>query len=353
MEILFFALLLGLASLMLGAVFAGTETAYYRVSKLRLKLDALDGDTTARRFLWLVNNPGFFIATLLVGHNVATYFISAAMVLFVSCLFLDATGFYVELAATLILTPIVFVYGEMFPKYICLNAPNRMLRLFSLVITIACWLFAPLAVLLWGINKLVAIILKTASETITMSLGRRELSGILVEGKNTGILSDTQRRLAEGIFNCSDRLIKDYVLPPSQLPTIITTMKPERVLDIARQFHLLTLPVYEPENHTLPIGYVRVIDLEMSVRHQLDEQSRQLSQLLQTELPIHSLVEISANHSLLTGLIILQTLRSSFGCVMSEDRRCLGFVNADKLRDELLGLKTADGRRQTAAENAA
>jgi CBS domain containing-hemolysin-like protein len=339
MELMFFALL-GLASLLLVAVFAGTETAYYRVSKLRLKLDALDGDPTARRFLWLVNNPGFFIATLLVGHNVATYIISAAMVLVVACLLPNATGIHVEIAATLILTPIVFIYGEMFPKYICLNAPNKMFRILSPIIIIACWLFLPIAVMLWGINKLIACILKTSHETITMSLGRRELSGILIEGKDTGILSDTQRRLAEGIFNCSDRLIQDYALLSSQLPAITTAMKPERVLDIARRYHLLTLPVYEPDaipaNRDLPIGYVRVIDLEMAVRHQLDEQSRQLSQLLQTELPIHSMVEISASHSVLTGLILLQTMRSSFGCVINTDRRCLGFVSGDQLRDVLL-----------------
>jgi CBS domain containing-hemolysin-like protein len=337
---LIIALLLGIASLLLVAVFAGTETAFYRVSKLRLKLDALDGDTTAQRFLWFVNNPGFFIATLLVGHNVATYIISIAMVLFIGSLLPEATGIYAELASTLILTPILFVYGEMFPKYLCLNVPNKMLRLFSPIILIACWLFLPLAVILWGLNKLLAVILGASNETVSLSLGRRELSGILIEGKDTGILSDTQRRLAEGIFNCSDRRIKDYVISPSQLPAITTDMKPECALDIARKTLWVTLPVYESDtiskDGNLPVGYVRTIDLEIAVRHQLDEQSRQLAQLLQTELPLRSAVEISAEHSLLTGLILLQTMRSSFGCVMDEHSRCLGFVHADQLRNVLL-----------------
>jgi len=335
------ALLLGITSLVLGAAFSGTETAFYRVSRLRLKLDALGGDAVAKWFLWLANNPGFFIATLLVGNNVTTYGASVAMVLFISCVLPHVAGIYVELAATLILAPILFVWGEMFPKNLALNAPNKMLRFFSPVVAIACWLFLPLTAVLWGINKIIAIILRKSGDTITMSLGRRELSGILVEGKDTGILSDTQRRLAEGIFNCSDRLIKDYILSQPQLPTITTAMKPEHVLEIIRQSHWLMLPVYEPdaipENRDLPIGYVRVIDLEIAVRHQLEEQSRQLSQLLQTELPLRSMGELSAHHSLLTGLILLQTTRSSFGCIVDKHRRCLGFVSADQLRDVLLG----------------
>ena len=336
-----FALLLGIASVALGAAFAGTETAFYRVSRLRLKLDALGGDAVAKWFLWFANNPGFCIATLLVGNNVTTYGASMAMVLFIGAVFPHVAGLYLELAATLILAPIIFVWGEMFPKNLSLNAPNKMLRFFSPIIAVACWLLLPLTAMLWGINKIIAVIIRKPDGTITLSLGRRELSGILIEGKDIGILSDTQRRLAEGIFNCSDRLIRDYATPQPQLPTITMTMKPEYVLELTRTFHCLALPVYEPDaaphNGDLPIGYVRTIDLEIAVRHQLDEQSRQLSQLLQTELPIRSVVELSARHSLLTGLILLQTMRSTFGCVVDEHRRCLGFISADQLRDVLLG----------------
>jgi CBS domain containing-hemolysin-like protein len=335
-----FALSLGVASLLLGAVYSGTETAFYRASKLRLKLDALGGDRTAKRFLWFSNNPGFFIATLLVGNNTTTYGASVAMVLFVSCVLPHTDGIYAELAATLLLTPILFVWGEMFPKCLGLNIPNRMLQVFSPIIYISCWLFLPLTAMVWGINKIVALIMKKPDDAISLTMSRRELSGILAAGNDTGILSDTQRQLAEGIFNCSDHTIKEYTLPQPALLTVTTTMTSKRALEIARQSHQLALPVYEPdaspESGDLPMGYVRTIDLEIAVRQQLDEQARQLSQLLQTELPIRSIVELSARHSLLTGLILLQTMQGSFGCVVDEHRRCLGYISADQLRDVLL-----------------
>lgn len=333
--IIFFALLLGIASLVLSAVFSGTETAFYHVSKLRLKLDALAGDVHSKRFLWLTNNPGFFIATLLIGNNSVNYGASLAMVLFIEAVLPKA-----ELAATLLLTPILFVWGEMFPKFLALHIPNRMLRFLAPVLLTVCWLFLPLTVIVWGFNILIAWILKKKDDAISLTLGRRELSGFLAVGKETGILSGTQRQLAEGIFNCSDRLLKNYTLPMPPLPTITTAMKPEFVLEVARQFQMLALPVYEseavPEKGALPIGYARTIDLEIAVRHQLDEQTRQLSQLLQTALPLRSVVELSSRHSLLTGLILLQTMQSAYGCVVDEHHRCLGFVSADQLRDVLL-----------------
>ena len=335
-----FALLLGIASLLLGTAFSGTETAFYRVSKLRLKLDTLGGDAVAKRYLWFTNNPGFFLATLLVGNNTTTYGASVAMVLFVGCVLPHADGVYAELAATLLLTPILFVWGEMFPKSLGLTIPNKTLRFFSPVILISCWLFLPLTALLWGINQFIAFVLKKTDASISLSFGYGELSRALSEGKDTGLLSDTQHRLAEGIFNCSDHLLKDYAVSQSIFTTITTASKLESVLDIARKFQLLMLPVYEPDAHSetsLPIGYVRTIDLEIAARHQLNEQARQLSQLMQTELPLRSTVELSSRHSLLTGLIILQTKQNSFGYVVDQHRRCLGFISADQLRDVLLG----------------
>jgi CBS domain containing-hemolysin-like protein len=340
-----FALSLGIASLVLGTVFSGTETAFYRVSKLRLKLDALGGDTTAKRFLWFANNPNIFITTLLLGNNITTYGASVAMVLFVGCVLPHPDGVYAELAATLILTPILFVWGEMFPKSLGLTIPNAILKFFLPLVFFFCWFFLPFTAILWGASKIIAVVLKKSDDAISLSLGRRELSDVLTEGKETGILSDTQRRLAEGIFNCSDRLIKDYTLPQPTYSKITMAMKPEYVLDIARKTRQLALPVYEADADSdsnndvdaCPIGYVRVIDLEIAVRHQLDKQAQQLSQLLQTELPIRSLVELSSRHSLLTGLILLQTMQNSFGCVVDERRRYLGLTSADQLRDVLLG----------------
>jgi CBS domain containing-hemolysin-like protein len=340
-----FAVFLGLFGLTLSASFSGTETAFYQIPKLRVKLDSLDGDRTARKILGFVNNTGLFVASILIGNNIANYAVSTAMVCFVGTILPNSTSIYAEIGSTLLLTPVLFVYGEMFPKYIGLNAPNTVLRFLTPFMTFCCFLFLPLTIILRGINRLLAAALGKPDIMISMSMGRRELTGILNEGKTSGILFETQHRLAEGIFNCSDRFVKDYAIPPHRFPKITTSMKPEEVLSIARNLDLLELPVYDNENggeiglhaeQALPIGYVRTIDLEIALRHQLDEQTRQLLQLLQTELPIRSAVECSARHSLLTGMVLLQTMQCSFGCVVNEQRRCLGFFSADQLREILL-----------------
>lgn len=335
----------------LSATFSGSETAFYRMPRIRLKLDAMTGDRSAKRLLWLVNNPGFFVATVLVGNNVANYTVSMATVLFIGSVLPKAQGIAMEIGSTLVLAPFLFVYGEMFPKYLCLRAPNRMLRFLTPILMFFLILFLPVTMLFWLLNQAIARVTGKSKELLGLTLGRQELARVLDEGQETGILFDTQRRLADGVFEVSHRLVRDWAIPAMQWPTVTTAMKPKEVLEIARQHNLNEIPVYEADlfgsdtmpvedprqTGTIPIGFVRAIDLEIAIRNQLDEQAKQLLQLLHTELPVRSTVEIAAKHTLLTGMILMQTLHGTFGCVIDEHRRCIGFVNAEQLHEVLLG----------------
>ena len=75
------AALLFLVGLFLSAFFSGTETGLYRVSRTRLVLDGLSGSRAARGIVWLLNHPAIFVATALVGNNLANYLTSLAVVM--------------------------------------------------------------------------------------------------------------------------------------------------------------------------------------------------------------------------------------------------------------------------------
>jgi CBS domain containing-hemolysin-like protein len=340
--------------MLLSASFSGAETAFYRTPRLRLKLDAISGDRTARKLLWFINRPGIFVSTLLVGNNIANYSISTATVLIVGFLLPNTHGLWIEISATIIVAPFLFVYCEMFPKYLGLYAPNKFLRLLSNLMFFFTILFLPLTLLLWGINQLVTKLLGGQQNEIRLTLGRAELSQILDEGHNTGILFEAQRKLANNIFFGSKITIDNYVLPKSNYPLITSNLKPAKVIEIAKNYNLIETPVYADENfqkneldtltgkplnenfNELPIGFVRLIDLEITNRNLMDEQTKQLAQLLQTELPIRSMVELSSRYSVLTALILMQTLNCPFGCIIDEKRANIGFIHINTLQNLLL-----------------
>ena len=71
-----FALICFFIGLALSAFFSGSETGMYRVSRIRLVLDGLSGGRVARGIIQLLNNPAIFVATTLVGNNIANYLVS-------------------------------------------------------------------------------------------------------------------------------------------------------------------------------------------------------------------------------------------------------------------------------------
>ena len=152
---------LGLAAvgLFLSAFFSGSETGFYRVTRMRLVLDALGGDLIARGLLWLTNHPSLFVATTLVGNNLANYATSLAIVMGTRSIVYGQEhghGHAAELIAPLVLAPLLFVYGELLPKNLFLHAPNRLLRKGGPLFLLFVPLFFPISALLWGLNRMLA-----------------------------------------------------------------------------------------------------------------------------------------------------------------------------------------------------
>ena len=74
-----FALLL--LGIFLSGFFSGSETGFYRASRVRIVIASLDGDRMSKALVKLINNPALFVATTLIGNNVANYVTSLAIVL--------------------------------------------------------------------------------------------------------------------------------------------------------------------------------------------------------------------------------------------------------------------------------
>src|SRR5262245_35653267 len=116
--------LLLLGAFMMIAFFSGAETGFYRISRLRLVMEAMTGDRSARILLWFANQPSVFVGPALVGATLASYLSSFAVVLITYRVFPNG-GMLASVLPPLLVTPVVFICGDLFPKNVYYNAPNR------------------------------------------------------------------------------------------------------------------------------------------------------------------------------------------------------------------------------------
>jgi len=319
--VIWIALGLAAVGLALSALFSGSETGFYRATRIRLVLDALGGDPVSRWLAWLTNHPSLFIATTLVGNNLANYLASLAIVMGTKAVF-QGDGHAAELIAPLLLAPVLFVYGELLPKHLFLGAPNPLLRLTGPLFLVFVPLFLPVSALLWAMNWVLARLVGESPETVRLTVARRELRRTLEEGHEAGILHRAQRVLAQGIFAVANKPAADYVTPLSEVARARSDMTKQQVRLLAQRLRLPIVPVERagPGGHL--IGYVRVIDLGMDSSDELG--------------PVHPLLEIPAHSTLLDAVMRMQAGAEPIAQVVDSAGRPLGILTAERLREPLL-----------------
>jgi len=317
------ALLLATLALLLTAFFSGSETGLYRATRLRLVLDAMGGNRVARGLLWLANHPTFFVATVLVGNNLATYLVSLAMVLLSQAAMPDS-GRTAELLLPLVFAPVLFVYGELVPKSFFLDAPNRLLRPAGPLLLLFAAVFAPISGVVWVFSRLLERFLRQSPQPLRMTLARRELQRLFEEGHEAELLLPVQRTLAQAIFAVAGETLRQYMTPLAQVPRAKPTMTRDEVLGLAQRYRLRTVCVEQSADDRRLVGYYRVVELAMSDCRELPRPC--------------PLLGLADRTSLLSAAIQMQSDREELAAVLDEKGATLGIVTLEQLRERLFAV---------------
>lgn len=313
------ALALFLIGLQLSAFFSGSETGFYRVGFLRLMIDANAGDERAQRLVWYSHNPGLFVATTLVGNNVANYLTTVAIGIALAVL-APHSVWWVEIVATLMLSPVIFLFGELLPKNLYYRAPMTLMRRNIQRFHGFYYLFLPVSVPLIGVTKLFERLSSTRARPLQLAFGRSRLAQVLRAGHRAGLLTETQTRLVNGLMHSSDQSTQQSITPTSRVLGLADYATREQLLEHARKYGLSEIPLHRAGAPNDWYASVRVIDLRIS-----DEPVAAL---------LRPMAEVSAGEGKLTTLLALREAEAKFGRVMA-DGTCVGILNERGLVEQL------------------
>ncbi len=314
-------LLLLLVGLLLSAFFSGTETGFYRVTRVRLAVEALAGNWTSRMLLWLTHQPTLFVATVLVGNNLANYVTSLSVVMASQRLYPNG-GPWVAILGPIVIAPVLFLFGELLPKNLFYNAPNRLLKRFAPALLVCTVLFAPITLLLWAFSRLLQVLTKSSPQSLRLRLARRELGELLTEGHEAGILHPAQQTLAQSMLAVAGLPVKNFALATGRVVRATTTMSKSDVLRIAQRHGRTLLPVEDTRKGRQLVGYLRTMDLYLDKSPTLPEPQ--------------PMIKLQGDQSCLSALRQLSQSEDALGHVVSEEGKTVGFVTGRELRMALL-----------------
>ena len=317
---LIWTLSLLLLGIFLSAFFSGSETGFYRASRVRIVIASLDGDRMSKALVKLINNPALFVATTLIGNNVANYITSLAIVLMARQMQVSGVG---EMLAPILLSPMLFVYGELLPKNLFYQAPNFLLRLAAPLFLFFAVLFWPVAAVLWAMSWMLERLLGQSPEKIRLTLARKELQEVLEEGLEAGILHPTQRHLAQSFFLVAAQTVGEFCQPLNRCPSVPIKASATAVKKLARNRQLADVPVYETTKNNV-VGYVRTLEFLVDASKQkVSDAVRELRRIKSTELVGEAILQMQAN-------------RETLVLVVDTNGKKLGLLSIDQLTDPLL-----------------
>jgi putative hemolysin len=313
------SLILFVVGLLLSALFSGSETGFYRVTRVRLLLDGLGGDSIARSLLWLTNNPALFVATSLVGNNLANYLTSFAVVLGMRDL-IAGQDHIAEMLAPVVLSPLIFVYGELLPKQLFFYAPNRLLRQTGPLFLCFAVVFAPISAILWALGRVLQEIVGQTPLRVRLALARHELQEVFQEGQEAGILRPAQRKLAQSLFSLASRPVDEFCTPIARIAPIRLGDSKRDVYRLARRHRATVVPVIESDSRNL-VGYVRIVDLYLDRQESVET--------------VRPLLDVPSRESHIAALIRLQTAGEELARVVDGKGKTVGLLYAEKLTTTL------------------
>ena len=254
-----FAIFLIAGAGLLSAFCSGVETGLYRVPRVRLVLDAVDGSRVARGLLWLTNHPGLFVSTLLVGNTFANYAVPVGVAWFVIELF-GYDDARVNILVSLLTTPVLFIFCELLPKSLFHQMPNRLLRAAGWPLFLLTVLALPVTWVLYFLSRWLQRVLGEEPLKIRPALARRELRQVLEEGEQAGLLESVQRDLVQNMFAYGSEPISRYCMPLRGLKSVPLDLAIDEARQIMLKSNQQILPVLHSRDKRL-VGYYEATDL--------------------------------------------------------------------------------------------
>ena len=134
-----FQMLLMAALVLLSAFFSATETAFSSLNRTRLKSMADRGDRRASRALALSERYDELLSTILVGNNIVNIALASIGTVF----FVNLIGSSGVSISTAVITVVVLVFGEISPKSIAKEMPERFAMLVTPAVKLLMTLLKP------------------------------------------------------------------------------------------------------------------------------------------------------------------------------------------------------------------
>lgn len=315
--------------LLFSAFFSCSETALTAMSRERMHALMQNGVERAKLVLALRDKKDKLIGTILLGNNIVNIAAASVGTVIAIRLFGDEWG---PVVATVALTIIILIFGEVLPKTIAIYHADRASLMLSPFLAVIVKILAPLTwlvqFLVRGILALFGVNLANVENAVSAT---EAIRGAIDMHHHEGDVEKDDRDMLASILDLSARTVEEIMLHRSQVESIDIGMDPEELISLAISINHSRIPLWKdnPENI---IGVLHFKDLLRLVRAQKIGITREMIRRI-----AHKPWFVPETTSLDAQLDAFRSERKHFACVVDEYGAWLGIVTLEDIIEEIVG----------------
>ncbi|MCX7904792.1 MAG: hemolysin family protein [Caloramator sp.] len=323
--------------ILINGFFAASEIAIISINRNRISMQAQEGDKKALLIQKLFKEPSKFLATIQVGITLTGFLASASAAVSISTYFsqylkrlnIPFSDQISLLLVTLFISYITLVLGELLPKRLALQNPEKIA--FSIIGTIVfiSKITAPFVKILTISTNFFAKLFGVGATYEEEKVTEDEIRMMIDVGEENGVLNETEKEMIDGIFEFDDTLAKEVMTPRTAVFAIDINSPLEEIIHQIIEEQYSRIPVYDGDiDNIVGILYMKDLFVEMASKR-LDEIS--IKELLR---PAYFVPDTKKIDRLFREL---QASKNHMAILIDEYGGVSGIITIEDLIEEIVG----------------
>ncbi|MBR3593384.1 MAG: HlyC/CorC family transporter [Clostridia bacterium] len=307
--------------LIFSAFFSSSEIAYASANKVRLKRNAEEKGTPSKLAYKIYDNYESALATILIGNNL----VNIASESVATVIVIDLLGSQNAWVATLVMTVIVLVCGEIVPKVVVKTMPETFSTLFSIPLYVLMIITKPIVLVVDLIIKVLSPLWKHGVNTAPIS--EEELETILDTVEDEGIIDEEKADLLQSAFDFDEVQAYEIITPRVDMIAIDADSDREEMLELILSSTYTRIPVYKDTIDNI-IGIVHV---NLVVRDLTEDENADVLGRLMEPVFVHKTTSLD------NVLKTMRKERNHLVVVTDEYGGVMGILTMEDVMEQLVG----------------
>ena len=324
-------ILIILLAIILSAFFSGMEIAFVTSNRLRIELDRKQGVFGSRIIKLFTDNPGQYIATMLIGNNFSLVIYGLVFSKILGALLTPILGsdLLILIVNTIISTGIILLVAEFLPKTIFIISPNFFLKFLSIPTLIFFFLFYPVSKFtLAASNLFIRIFFKISKgekkqENLVFSkVDLDHFVNLSNQSKEESEPDHHNIRIFQNALDFSNVKLRECMVPRTEIEAVESESSVEQLKEKFVETRLSRILIYQDTIDNI-IGYFELKDIFKNPS-EIRSMTRKLAIVPET-MPANKLLKLFVNE------------RKNIALVVDEFGGTSGMVTIEDVLEEIVG----------------